>query len=76
MSGNPYRTAAPPEPAVLRCCGRCCPCLGGCTYGIKWITRGGAVRLAGIEYDGLNTSTTPPATFRDGKWVRDHESDE
>jgi hypothetical protein len=29
------------------------------------------VRLAGIEYDGANTSTTPRATYRDGKWTRD-----
>jgi len=64
---HPYRTGAPaPEP---ECCGRCCPTLGGCLYGVRWKMSDGSVVPAGLDYVEGGPTTTPKAVFRNGQWT-------
>lgn len=71
---SPYRTAAgcAPRKPEARCCGVCDQAVGGCLYGIKFVTK----NCFGFETSlpagaSERASSTPPLIFDGEKWVEE-----
>lgn len=67
----PYRTLATmADPREgQRCCGVCCPTLGGCLFGVVVRYVSGRTAPAGVDYGREGATGTPPMVFRGGQWV-------